>query len=157
MNGSGVVGGQAAVDYIWVFEGGGTQKTKLPTASTTYDFPTDGTYKVTMRAKMQQTSCECSVTKNVVMNRASAKDLQTSGVAVYPNPAVSNFNVALSETFGQNINISVMSMSGQLIKTVSTTNTGLISVDASNLSSGVYMVQISNGNQVVTRKINIQK
>jgi PKD repeat protein len=157
MNGSGVVGGQASVSYIWVFEGGGTKPTSGTSASTTYDFPTDGTYKVTMRAKMQQTGCECSVTKNVVMNRASAKDLQTSGVAVYPNPAVSNFNVALSETFGQNINISVMSMSGQLIKTVSTTNTGLISVDASNLSSGVYMVQISNGNQVVTRKINIQK
>jgi len=50
-----------------------------------------------------------------------------------------------------------LSMSGQLIKTVSTTNTGLINVDASSLSSGVYMVQISNGNQVVTRKINIQK
>jgi len=157
MNGSGVVGGQALVNYIWVFEGGGTQKTSGTAASTNYDFPADGTYKVTMRAKMQQTACECSVTKNVVMNRAAAKDLQTSGVAVYPNPAVSNFNVALTETFGQNINISVMSMSGQLIKTVSTTNTGLINVDASSLSSGVYMVQISNGNQVVTRKINIQK
>ena len=157
MNGSGVVGGQALVNYIWVFEGGGTQKTSGTSASTTYDFPADGTYKVTMRAKMQQTACECSVTKNVVMNRAAAKDLQTSGVAVYPNPAVSNFNVALTETFGQNINIQVLSMSGQLIKTVSTTNTGLINVDASSLSSGVYMVQISNGNQVVTRKINIQK
>ena len=157
MNGSGIVGGQQSVNYVWVFEGGGTKKTSDKNAATSYDFPTDGTYKVTMRAKMQQTACECSVTKNVVMNRASAKDLQTSGVAVYPNPAVSSFNVALTETFGQNINISVMSMSGQLIKTVSTTNTGLINVDASSLSSGVYMVQISNGNQVVTRKINIQK
>lgn len=51
MNGSGIVGGQQSVNYVWVFEGGGTKKTSDKNAATSYDFPTDGTYKVTMRAK----------------------------------------------------------------------------------------------------------
>jgi hypothetical protein len=48
-------------------------------------------------------------------------------------------------------------MSGQVVKNMTTENTGIINVDASALSSGVYMVQISNGSEVVTRKMNIQK
>ena len=91
------------------------------------------------------------------MNRANAKELMNTGVSVYPNPASNVFNVALTETFGKNINIQVLSMSGQVVKTMSVENTGLISVDASAMSSGVYMIQISNGSEVVTRKMNIQK
>jgi PKD repeat protein len=157
MNANGVVGGQALVNYVWVFEGGGTKQVSGVNAAVSNDFPSDGTYKVTMRAKMQQTSCECSVTKTVVMNRANAKELMNTGVSVYPNPASNVFNVALTETFGKNINIQVLSMSGQVVKNMSVENTGLISVDASAMSSGVYMIQISNGSEVVTRKMNIQK
>jgi hypothetical protein len=84
-----------------------------------------------MRATMRQTGCMCTVTKSVVMNRANAKELMNSGVAVYPNPASNMFNIALTETFGKNINIQVKSMSGQIVKNLSVENTGLINVDAS--------------------------
>jgi hypothetical protein len=157
MNANGVVGGQALVNYVWVFEGGGTKSVSGVNAAVSNDFPSDGTYKVTMRAKMQQTTCECSITKNVVMNRASAKELMNTGVSVYPNPANNQFQVALTENFGKTINIQLLSMSGQVVKNMTSENTGIITVDASALSSGVYMVQISNGSEVVTRKMNIQK
>ncbi len=157
MNANGVVGGQNNVDYTWVFEGGGNFKTKDVNAAQSYNFSEDGTFEVTMRATMRQTGCMCTVTKSVVMNRANAKELMNSGVAVYPNPASNMFNIALTETFGKNINIQVKSMSGQIVKNLSVENTGLINVDASALSSGVYMIQISNGSEVVTRKMNIQK
>ena len=157
MNANGVVGGQALVNYVWVFEGGGTKSVSGVNAAVSNDFPSDGSYKVTMRAKMQQTTCECSITKNVVMNRASAKELMNTGVSVYPNPANNQFQVALTENFGKTINIQLLSMSGQVVKNMTSENTGIITVDASALSSGVYMVQISNGSEVVTRKMNIQK
>ena len=34
------------------------------------------------------------------MNRAAVKDLQTVGVAVYPNPTAGDIKVATTETFG---------------------------------------------------------
>jgi PKD repeat protein len=157
VNGSGVVGGQALVDYVWVVEAAGTQKSTGTKAAVTAELPTDGTYKVTMRAKMQQTGCECSVSKQVLMDRASAKDLMTSGVAVYPNPASNNFNVALGEGFGKAVSIQMMSMSGQLVKSMTVDNTGVINIDASSMSAGVYMIQVSSGSKTVTRKIDIQK
>jgi len=157
MNSNGVVGGQNNVDYTWVFEGGGNFKTKDVNAAQSYNFPQDGPYDITMRATMRQTGCQCTVTKTFVMNRASAKELMSTGVSVYPNPANNQFQVALTENFGKTINIQLLSMSGQVVKNMTSENTGIIKVDASALSSGVYMVQISNGSEVVTRKMNIQK
>ena len=60
------------------------------------------------------------------MNRANAKELMNTGVSVYPNPANNMFNVALTENFGKNINIQVLSMSGQVVKNMTVENSGLI-------------------------------
>jgi hypothetical protein len=38
---------------------------------------------------------------------------------------------------------------------VKTTNNGLIQVDASDLSEGVYMVRVLSGNKVATQKITL--
>jgi hypothetical protein len=91
------------------------------------------------------------------MNRAAAKNLETVGVAVYPNPAVGQFNVALTETFGTDVNIVMTSMTGAVVKVVKTTNSGLIQVDASDLSEGVYMVKVMGGDHVAKQKITITK
>ena len=158
VNGSGVTGGQDGVEYLWVYEGGGNDRTDGDDvdASSRNNFATDGTYKVTMRARMKQTGCECSITKTVVMNRASVEDMQKMGVAVYPNPSNGLFFVETSESFGQKVNIEMMSMSGSVVKRMTNVAGGKLPVDASDLSNGVYMVKVSNGTNVVTRKINIQ-
>jgi PKD repeat protein len=156
INRNGVLGGQEGVDYIWVFEGGGTKKTKDKNATVINNFATDGTYKVTMRAMMTQTKCECSVSKLVEMNRSSAESLMTSGVAVYPNPNNGQFTVATTEAFGKNVTVEVMSLSGAVVKRMSNQVGGMISVDASEVSNGMYLVKVMSGDKVVSTKINIQ-
>jgi len=151
VNASGVAGAQGTVNYTWVIQNGGKQTT--PVAQ--HNFAKDGTYSVTMYAVTKSTGCECSITKSVLMNRAAAKNLETVGVAVYPNPAVGQFNVALTETFGTDVNIVMTSMTGAVVKVVKTTNSGLIQVDASDLSEGVYMVRVLSGNKVATQKITL--
>jgi len=108
-----------------------------------------------MRATMQQTGCECSVSKKVVMNRSSVEDLQNGGVAVYPNPATGSFNVATSAVFGKGTVIEVMNMNGAVVKRMNSMG-GMTQVDASEMSSGMYMVKVSNGTQSITRKVNVQ-
>jgi PKD repeat protein len=151
VNASGVAGAQGTVNYTWVIQNGGKQTT--PVAQ--HNFAKDGTYSVTMYAVTKSTGCECSITKSVLMNRAAAKNLETVGVAVYPNPAVGQFNVALTETFGTDVNIVMTSMTGAVVKVMKTTNNGLIQVDASDLSEGVYMVRVLSGNKVATQKITL--
>jgi hypothetical protein len=65
--------------------------------------------------------------------------------------------VALTETFGTDVNIVMTSMTGAVVKVVKSTNNGLIQVDASELSEGVYMVKVLSGNKMATQKITITK
>ncbi len=151
MNASGSLGAQGTVTYTWVIQNGGKQNG--PTAQ--YNFLKDGSYLVTMYAVTKSTGCECSATKTVVMNRASAKSLATSGVAIYPNPAIGNFNVAMTESFGTEVNIVVFNMSGAVVKEMKVQNNGLVNVDTRDLSEGVYMVRVQSGVSVATEKITI--
>ena len=153
MNSTGSVGAQGTVTYTWVIENGGKQNG--PSAQ--FNFLKDGSYQVTMYAVTKSTGCECSATKTVVMNRASAKSLSTSGVAIYPNPAIGSFNVAMTESFGTVVSIVVTNMSGAAVKSINTQNNGLVNVDTRDLSEGVYMVRVQSGSRVATEKITITK
>ncbi|MCC7298613.1 MAG: T9SS type A sorting domain-containing protein, partial [Bacteroidia bacterium] len=141
------------VTYTWVFDGGGTQKG----GTTSYNFQEDGSYQVTMRARVDATGCECTKTKMVVMSRGAAQDLENSGITMFPNPSTGSFSIALTESFGTEVTVEIMSMTGAVLSSSTVSNTGLISMEAGNLSDGVYVVRVSNGNQVATRRLTIRK
>jgi len=157
VNASGAAGGQNNVDYTWVFAGGGTMKSKDVNAAVNYDLQSDGEYTVTMKAIVRQTGCECSKTKKIVMNRAAVKDLQSVGVAVYPNPTAGDIKVATTETFGANITVNVMSIEGKMVSTRTVANEGVMVLNTDGLSNGVYLVQVMSGDKQVTKKITVQK
>jgi PKD repeat protein len=157
VNASGAAGGQNNVDYTWVFAGGGTMKSKDVNAAVNYDLQSDGEYTVTMKAVVRQTGCECSKTKKIVMNRAAVKDLQSVGVAVYPNPTAGDIKVATTETFGANITVNVMSIEGKMVSTRTVANEGVMVLNTDGLSNGVYLVQVMSGDKQVTKKITVQK
>jgi len=155
---TGVAGGQDKVEYNWIFQGGGTNKTTGVNAETQYDFQTDGVYDVTMRARSTSAPfCECSVTKKVVMDRLAVSDLESTGVAVFPNPNNGQFNLSVKSSFGKNLNIVITSMSGAVVKQINTENNGLISINSGNLADGVYSVRVSSGENTAVRRITISK
>ncbi|PHX92965.1 MAG: hypothetical protein CK532_01125 [Flavobacteriales bacterium] len=157
VNASGVAGGQNNIDYTWIFAGGGTLKSKDLAAAVNYDLQSDGEYTVTMKALVRQTGCECTKIKKIVMNRAATKDLLEVGVAVYPNPTSGDIKVATSETFGANITVNVMSITGKVVYSTTSANQGVMVLNAGDLSNGIYLVQVTSGNNQVTRKITVQK
>jgi hypothetical protein len=89
------------------------------------------------------------------MEMASAKDLTTAGVAIYPNPAVGSFNVALTESFGSEVSIVVMNMNGATVKSISTLNNGLVNIDTHDLNEGIYVVRVQSEGGLATQKISI--
>jgi len=155
LNVSGAPGGQANVNYTWVFAGVGTEYSANTNAAVSKDMGSDGEYTITMRAVVAQTGCECSMTKKFVLNRAGMEELAKVGVTVYPNPTAGDIKVMVSETFGTGV-VRVKSMSGAELK-VMNLNGNLLEVNAGDLSNGVYLVEVSNGKQVVTKKITVQK
>lgn len=81
-------------------------------------------------------------------------------VNVYPNPFAGQTNVQLNLAKQENVHIRILDLTG---KEVGYFNQGTmdagsytITLDASSLAAGMYLMNISIGNQVVTKKIEIQ-
>lgn len=90
------------------------------------------------------------------------EDENTPQVTVYPNPAsdVLFVNITNSVWDFEKTTISMMDLSGKyvMVEKVSTVNASTISVDIpSSIASGFYMVQISDGVNSTTKKIEIIK
>jgi len=155
---TGVTGGQDKVDYTWIFDGGGTNKTSGINAETKYNFQADGVYNVTMRARSTSAPfCECSKTKQVVMNRMSTKNLEETGVALFPNPNNGQFNLMVNETFGKNLTIDITGVSGNLVKRINAVNSGVIAINSGDVANGVYMVRVVSGDHSAVRRIVVNK
>ncbi len=56
-----------------------------------------------------------------------------------------------------NITVTVMTIEGKMVSTNTTANDGVMTLNTSDMSNGVYLVQVMSGNKQVTRKITVQK
>ncbi|MFZ9755522.1 MAG: PKD domain-containing protein, partial [Bacteroidia bacterium] len=155
VDGNGNVGGQDNVDYTWVFEGGGKLNSADKNAAVQHNFQDDGSYTITMRAKVRQTGCECTVSKDIVMNRAAAEGLATVGMGIYPNPSEGQVQMALSENFGQEIQVLVRNAQGQVVWQQTAANNGLLSLNLSHLSAGVYTVAAISESNSASQKLTL--
>ncbi|MFZ9971043.1 MAG: PKD domain-containing protein, partial [Bacteroidia bacterium] len=156
IDGSGNAGGQDNVDYTWVFEGGGKLYSADKNAAVQHNFVDDGAYTITMRAKVRQTGCECTQTKEFVMNRSAAEGLAKMGLGVFPNPSNGEFQVALTPDFGSIVNMELTNLSGQRVWSQTADNNGLIQVQAAGLTPGVYLIRVASESHSATQKITIQ-
>ena len=92
---------------------------------------------------------QCVVVKrgNVGIDGFNAEEIN-----VYPNPATNVINVANAE----NAQVSVFDINGKLMVSVESASANQ-TIDASNFANGLYFVRITDGNNVVTKKINVVK
>lgn len=151
VDGNGVPTNQNDVTYTWVIEGAGNKNG----AVVNQDMKKDGSYQVTMVARVNSSGCECSKTKTVVMSRGAVKDLSEVGMSVYPNPATGSFNIALTESFGQDVQVQIVSTTGSVVRSLNAKNNGNLTIDCRDLSNGSYIVRVQSGQSVGTSMINI--
>ncbi len=92
------------------------------------------------------------VTTNVSVSHSTVglADFNTLKFEIYPNPTVDFIQIYASDTYEKNAHLSISNTQGQLIlKQSLDSNTR---VDVSELSSGVYFVQLVSGNKLGTAK-----
>ena len=80
---------------------------------------------------------------------------------MYPNPNNGKFSIGVALESDQKLTIEIVSITGQVLKTMrqSKLNAGenLITIDAPELSNGVYFMKIYNDNSCNTLKFVINK
>jgi hypothetical protein len=157
MNNTGILGGQNQVDYLWVVEKAGTKKASGKDAKASFEVQSDGTYKITMRANMTQTGCECVKVKSFVLNRASKSNLAKFKPSIQPNPSNGMFNLEGLIADGNPVKVAVYSMTGQVVWENTITSAESIPVNLQVLSDGVYTISVKHNQQIHNEKIVITK
>lgn len=80
-------------------------------------------------------------------------------VSIFPNPARTNLNVAVTTEQSSPVTISVFSVDGKLLLRKEerlSIGSQLFNLDVSDLASGFYMVRLDAGNSTITEKIIVE-
>ncbi len=98
----------------------------------------------------KQGADKCATFK--IMSNAAIKENALSNVNIYPT----NVNGILTIENLDNAQVSVYTISGQEVQSVNHAE-GIISIDMSNLSNGLYLVKIQNQNGTRVEKVQVVK
>lgn len=80
-----------------------------------------------------------------------------SKMEVFPNPASENITVKFSAATSGNLSVILTDMVGREVATASQITNNSATIPVSGLSSGLYVVQVINGNERTTRKVVVGK
>ncbi|MDB0013102.1 right-handed parallel beta-helix repeat-containing protein [Schleiferiaceae bacterium] len=86
------------------------------------------------------------------------EDFMNGTLKIYPNPTRGLFNVEFATATATNVEISIVNMVGQVISNEVVTVNGLYNnqFDLSNESGGVYFIQFTTDNAVLTERITVE-
>lgn len=81
---------------------------------------------------------------------------ETESFFLYPNPATDKVWLAITAVENKKVNVNIFSIDGALQHTTTIfTNAGknVLEIDLYNLNSGIYIIQLSDDNRVVSKKV----
>jgi hypothetical protein len=89
-------------------------------------------------------------------NNTVNKMLQESAINVYPNPTTSSIHFTVDNDSQNDLNVTIFNETGRTYGKYSFKKTPgrfTESIDMSNLPSGIYLMEISQGNERVVKKV----
>jgi hypothetical protein len=109
------------------------------------------------------TSCETGFDGEVedytlnVFNNLGVTETDLQGLAIYPNPNNGEFTIGFIPTSGEDITVRIYDIRGRSIfqNSFSSSNSFEEVIQLKNTQSGVYLLRIADGTQLVTKRIII--
>ena len=87
-------------------------------------------------------------------NATSIIDDETSAFKIFPNPVADNLYIKLPSNYNTNVSITVFNSAGARLLIRNDVSAEEYNMDLSQLSSGIYYLIVSNGNQSITQKFS---
>lgn len=146
---------QGATTYSWNFGDGGTAGSPNPVRN----YATAGTYTVEFTATG---ACGTDLYyKNITIaegeNNSDLGVEEQSGIhlTIYPNPISNVFSVAYETEQAADIHAELLTLDGKRIDTQTSLNAmnGELTFDVSNLSSGIYLLNMNVSGKMISKKI----
>jgi hypothetical protein len=97
--------------------------------------------------------CNAQVAVNDILSK------QLLQITIYPNPASSQFEIAIKNFIGNEVTVQIYNMIGQIMEDVQSPNSGdqHVTIDASHFPAGEYLVKVSDGNEILTQQLSVAK
>lgn len=133
--------------YEWFFGEGGTSTDVTPS----YQYLYSGNFYVTMKAT-NNAGCDCEVTKRIGATTSVNSLDAMNGIKIYPNPNTGLFNI--SNDAQKEMSVEIYNTIGELIYSGNSTE-GLLTIDLTDKSSGIYQVKIIIDGLHYQMKLNI--
>ena len=146
--------GLSATTYSWSFGDGIISNDKNPS----HTYAAAGSYIVSLIATNTCGSDTLNQTINVTAvglnNTINAKN-----VIVYPNPNNGQFKIDFKLNLKDNVTLKIVNLSGQIVyqNNLGSTLSENLSIDLSELASGVYTLRVEGVNTQITKKISVIK
>jgi len=136
----------AATTWLWDFDdGGATSNVQNPS----HTFNASGTYNVTLTAG--DGSCDDTYAMDVVITVGIDELNDDIAVDIYPNPATDVLNISTTETIE---NVKIFNAFGRIVAEEAVGGNS-VKINTSELTPGMYFVQINTEIGFASRKINI--
>ncbi len=157
-----------ASNYTIKLKNNGNNQTQTLTATvnsfTAAGLTSCGSYKFRVKAKCSSGGVTSfSGWKNFSVGGASCKEIfeeetsEESAIRIFPNPFVDEFNIVMSLDRQEEVTVNVYDMSGRKMKqeifpslSLGTNN---LSIDASDLPEGIYLMAIQKGEEVTMKRM----
>ena len=94
---------------------------------------------------------------NAETNGIENNTLSNDDVIVYPNPTTGNITVKFINNELQSADIQLFDLNGKCLISRSYNHASEVILNLENLNSGLYLMKINTGNQVITKKVSIIK
>ncbi len=146
--------------WLWEFGDGLTSTARNPT----YTYTAAGTYEVCLTArnlfnnapysKPAKKTCETVVVTVGINDIALERSIN-----VYPNPTTGNLTINVKDLSFETMNVTVFNVLGERVLANEYNKVqaqSLINLNIAGNAAGIYMIQISTEQGVVTKRINLQ-
>jgi hypothetical protein len=140
-------GAHSSSTVQWTLPGGTPATSSQRHPAVVYNTP--GTYNVTLKVTNSWGVTTKVKTGYIYVGGVGMNDLSAVNVSVFPNPVNGVLNIQASVNVQE---VKIMSMTGQVVYTQATDASDL-TINTSDLRSGVYNLQIKTASGVVNKKI----
>lgn len=88
----------------------------------------------------------------------SNEDFELNDFALFPNPSKGDFTLQFNSNSGKDINVNVYDISGKLVYNNNYSSTSRFDkqINLNNVSSGIYIMKVNDGDKSVTRKLIVE-
>ena len=92
---------------------------------------------------------------SICFDPLSTDEFEVNSFSIYPNPSNGQVNLNMRTSLGEG-QIQIIDLNGRIVFTQENLLEGVISVNSNGLSSGVYLIEVSNETISETKKLIIR-